>query len=194
MAYCGRFSGASWATVTARRRRDKYSGRPMCPYSWRRWSAIAAGHCGAVIKAGRYPRAYGLAMPACPWRVRVRPCSQPFETKPPITTARQRPPLSQQGHTRRQRFKDRPRFRRPSAHYRVQFALGHTTFTITGPDFVSPGFSRHMPLNFAFAITALTAAEAPPFSAIALARAASTSAIKLSSVTCAFATAAAVDC
>jgi hypothetical protein len=47
-----------------------------------------------------------------------------------------------------------PRFRRPSAHYRVQFTLGHTTFTITGPDFVCSGFSRHMPVNFAFAIKA----------------------------------------
>ena len=61
---------------------------------------------------------------------------------------------------RRQRFKDHPHFRRPSAHYRVQFTLGHTTSTITGPDFVCSGFSRHIPANFASAITALTAAEA----------------------------------
>src|SRR6516225_12265955 len=45
-------------------------------------------------------------------------------------------------------------------------------------------FSRHMPASFAFAVRALTAAAAPPFSDIALARAASASAIKLSIVTC----------
>ena len=44
-------------------------------------------------------------------------------------------------------------------------------------------FSRHMPASLAFAVRALTAAAAPPFSDIALARAASASAIKLSIVT-----------
>src|SRR5215467_6510963 len=41
-------------------------------------------------------------------------------------------------------------------------------------------FSRHMPASLALAVRALTAAAAPPFSDIALARAASASAIKLS--------------
>src|SRR5690242_17150290 len=51
-----------------------------------------------------------------------------------------------------------------------------------------------MPASLAFAVSALTAAAAPPFSDIALARAASASAIRLSIVTFALATASAVAC
>jgi hypothetical protein len=73
-------------------------------------------------------------------------------------------PLSQRGAYWRQRFKDHPRFRRPTARYRVHFMWGQLTSTITGPEFVCSGFSRHMPANFAFAINALTAAaETVPF-------------------------------
>jgi hypothetical protein len=115
------------------------------------------------------------------WRVRQCVLLSAASTQPPITTTHQRPPLSQRGAYARQRFKDHPHFRRPSAHYRVQFTPGQLTSTITGPEFVCSGFSRHIPANFAFAINALTAAEAQPFSAIALARAASASTIRPSS-------------
>ena len=88
-------------------------------------------------------------------------CSHPA---PHTRRTHPEPSLSQRGAYTRQRLKDHLRFRRRS--YRVQFTLGHTTFTITGPDFFRSGFSRHMPLNFAFAINALTAAEAPPLAAV----------------------------
>ena len=55
-------------------------------------------------------------------------------------------------------------------------------------------WGRGVFMRLALAVRALTAAAAPPFSDIALARAASASAIKLSIVTCLFAAAAAVAC